>query len=353
MTDALLEAAVANWAPRFSANGVDPSDFAAITRDLTRWDDWCAAWSVAAEGHLALGEAALAEGRTRSAGEALARAATYFHFAQFLFDQAPEERHVAHARAVEALNRALPHLDPPAERLEIDFEGSTLVGILRTPPGEGPHPTVVLVAGLDSTKEEFREVEAAFLRRSVATFAFDGPGQGEAGHLAIRADWENVGAAVLSRLAAHEAVDAARVGVWGVSLGGYYAARIASANLGYVATICLTGPYDFSGSWDGLNPLTRAAFVARSHSANEDDARAAAARLTLAGRAEDITTPLLVIAATRDRLISWHDAERLAREAGATATLVVLENAVHGAANVTYRHRPLSADWMAQHLGAA
>ena len=353
MTDALLETAVANWAPRFTANGVDPSDFARITTSLTRWDDWCEAWSRGAEEHLALGEEHLAAGHDRSAGEALARAATYFHFGQFLFDVDGAQREKAHARAVEALSRALPLLEPPGRRELIAFEDATLVGVLRTPPGPGPHPTVILVAGLDSTKEEFREVERAFLDRGLATFALDGPGQGEAGHLALRADWENVGAAVLAHLATLEDLDATRVGVWGVSLGGYYAARLASAGLAIAATVCLTGPYDFSTSWEGLNPLTRHAFITRSHSDSDDEALAVARTLSLDGRAENITAPLLVIAAQRDRLISWRDGERLAGEARGETTLVILPDGTHGGANVIYRHRPLSADWMAHHLRAA
>lgn len=353
MTDALLETAVANWAPRFSANGVDPSDFARITGPLTRWDDWCAAWSRGAEEHLALGDEHLGAGRTRSAGEALARAATYFHFGQFLFDVDPAQRVRAHARAVDALTRALPLLDPPGRRELISFEGTSLVGVVRTPAGPGPHPVVILVAGLDSTKEEFRDVERAFLDRGLATIALDGPGQGEAGHLALRADWESVGAAVLAHLETLPDLDATRVGVWGVSLGGYYAARLASADLPIAATVCLTGPYDFSTSWEGLNPLTRHAFVTRSHSASDEEAHAVARTLSLRGRAEAITAPLLVIAAKRDRLISWHDAERLASEARGETTLVVLDEGNHGGANAIYRHRPLSADWMAQHLRAA
>jgi hypothetical protein len=34
MADVLLETAVANWGPRFTANGVDASDYARITAPL-------------------------------------------------------------------------------------------------------------------------------------------------------------------------------------------------------------------------------------------------------------------------------------------------------------------------------
>ena len=42
--------------------------------------------------------------------------------------------------AVRCLSDALPHLDPPGERVEIPFDGGVLAGDLRRPAGPGPHP---------------------------------------------------------------------------------------------------------------------------------------------------------------------------------------------------------------------
>ena len=351
MADSLLDTAIANWGPRFIANGVDAGDFSRITADLASWDEWCAAWSRGAQAHLDLGEAALDEDRFLSAGESFARAATYFHFAKFLFVHDRDQAREAQRRAVETLTRALPLLDPPGRREVIDFDGSSLVGILRTPAGRGPHPTVILIAGLDSTKEEFREVERAFLDRRMATFALDGPGQGEVEwSLAITPDWERVGAAVLAHLATLPDVDARRVGVWGVSLGGYYAARLAASDLPIVATIALAGPYDFGASWSGLNALTRLAFQVRAHCDTPHEAERRAQELTLEGRAASISTPLLVIMGARDRLFPVSDARRLVAEAAGATQLLLLDEGNHACANVIYRHRPYSADWMAQHL---
>jgi 2,6-dihydroxypseudooxynicotine hydrolase len=351
ITDDLLEMAITNWAPRFTANGVDVGDYARITQGLTQWDDWCDAWCEGAAQHVALGESAWSEDRYLSAGECFSRAATYYHFGKFLFVHRPDQARIAHQKSVEVLNRSLPLLSPPGSRHEIPFETSKLVGIFRAPHGVGPHPTVLLVAGLDSTKEEFREVERAFLDRGVATFAFDGPGQGEAeATLPIRPDWGEVGAAVFDYLATLREVAINRVGVWGVSLGGYYAARLAAADLPIKATICLSGPYDFGSAWSHLNPLTQQAFEVRSHSSSPAQAAERARLLNLEGIANKITSPLLVIMGQRDRLFPWRDAERLVNEAQGESTLVLMEEGNHGCANVVYQHRPLSADWMAGEL---
>jgi pimeloyl-ACP methyl ester carboxylesterase len=353
MADARVMAAVEYWAPRFIANGVDPGDFARVTAAIADWDGWCAAWCRGAATHEELGRMALADGRCLSAGTHLAQAAVYYHFAKFLFVQDMDQLRTAHAAAVRCLADALPYLDPPGERIEIPFDGTTLAGILRRPPGLGPHPVVILIAGLDSAKEEFRRTEELFLRRGLATFAVDGPGQGEAEYdLAMRPDWEVPGAAIIDALASLPRLDPARTGIWGVSLGGYYAARLASADLRVRACIVLSGPYSFGENWYRLPQLSRDAFGVRSKASTEKEARRAADEFTLAGMAGQITAPMLIVAGRQDNIVGWQGSRRLADETGGAAKLLLLEEGNHGCANVPYLHRPYSADWMAHQLAS-
>ena len=350
MADSRVSAAISHWAPRFIANGVDSNDFARVTAQIETWDDWCERWSAAAAEHDELGRVALADGRLRSAGTHLAQASVYYHFAKFLFVDHPEQMQRAHMAAVRSLQDALPYLDPPGERVEIPFGGAMLVGILRHPAGAGPHPVVVLIPGLDSAKEEFRPTEDLFLSRGLATFSVDGPGQGEAEYaLAIRGDWEVPGAVIIDAVSALPGIDLARVGIWGVSLGGYYAARVA-VDPRVRACISLCGPYCLGDIWDQLPELTRAAFTVRSKSDSDAEARSRADELSMAGLAARISAPILIIAGQRDRIIPWQDARRLADEIGDAAELLLLAAGNHGCANVPYLHRPYSADWMARQL---
>ncbi|MBE1491556.1 alpha/beta hydrolase family protein [Plantactinospora soyae] len=351
--DDRVTSAIANWAPRFTTNGVAVADFERVTRAVTRWEDWCAAWSTVAAEHEALAVEAGAERRFRSAAQHHAQAAVYYHFAKFLFVQDLDQMRTAHAAAVRCLDAALPYLDPPGRRVEIPYDGSRLVGVLRLPAHRtGPHPLVVMIPGLDSAKEEFRSTEALFLERGVATFSVDGPGQGEAEYdLPIRGDWERPGAAILDAVSALDDVDPDRLGVWGVSLGGYYAPRVASGDDRVRACVALAGPYDFGSCWDQLPALTREAFRVRSRSTDDDAARKVAHTLSLDGRTSSITCPLLVVSGRRDRLIPWQHAERLTAEAAGPTTLLMLEEGNHGCMNVAARHRQRTADWMAARLG--
>ena len=231
MADSRVNAAISHWAPRFIANGIDYSDFVTVTSKIDAWDSWCERWCEAGTVHAELGRTALAKDQVRAAGAHLAQAAVYYHFAKFMFTGDIGQMRAAHQRAVRCLADAMPYLDPPGERVEIPFDGSVIAGILRRPAGPGPHPLVVLIPGLDSAKEEFRPTEDVFLSRGLATLSVDGPGQGEAEYdLAIRPDWEVPGAAIIDAASAQPGIDADRIGIWGVSLGGYYAARVAGGD---------------------------------------------------------------------------------------------------------------------------
>ena len=116
--------------------------------------------------------------------------------------------------------------------------------------------------------------------------------------------------------------------------------------------VALAGPFVFAENWDDRPVLTREAFRVRSKSADMDGARAVAKQLSLEGRAGLIRCPLLAVMGKQDRLIPWEDAARLVKEAGGPAELLLLEQGNHGCANLAPFHRQLTADWVAEQLGA-
>jgi 2,6-dihydroxypseudooxynicotine hydrolase len=304
--------------------------------------------------HEALGRVALNEARRLSAGEHLTTAAVCYHFGKFLFVHDRKAMRAAHERAVRCRMEALPHLSPPGERVEIPYDGITLKGVLRKPRGVERPPVVVMAMGLDSAKEEMDTNERVFLDRGLATLAFDGPGQGEAEYdLPICPEYEKPVAGVIDWLETRGDLDAGRAGLWGVSLGGYYAPRAAAYEPRVRACIALTGPFDFGQAFDRVPPLTRAAFTARSFAQSEAEARAVAERMTLEAAAPRITCPLYIVGARLDRVIPVEDAEKLAARAGGPVVLNLIEDATHVANNRIYKYRTQSADWMAARLGVA
>jgi dienelactone hydrolase len=357
MPDARVKSAIAHWAPRFVANGVPLTDFEEVTAGIERWEDWCKAWSARGAVHEEIGRKALADGQRRSAGEHLTRAAVCYHFSKFVFVVDYEQMKRAHGKAVECRNLALPLLDPPGQRVVIPYEGKQLYGNLRLPAGGqagAQPPVVVMCMGLDSAKEEMDTNESVFLARGMATLSFDGPGQGEGEYdFAIRGDYEAPVKAVADFLEKRSDVDPGRIGLWGVSLGGYYAPRAAAYEKRVKACIALSGPFDWADFFDKLPPLTRDTFRVRSKTKTDDEARKHAATLTLKQAAKRITCPLFVMMGKQDALVPWQEGERLAAAASGPVTRCFIEDGNHVANNRVYRYRPQSADWMAERLGLA
>jgi dienelactone hydrolase len=352
--DPRVEAAISHWAPRFVINGVPLTDFQEVTAAIERWEDWCAAWSARAAVHEALGNKSYADGFKLSAGEHWTRAAVCFHFGKFLFVNDMEQLRTAHRKALECRNKALPLLRPPGERVAIPYEGKQLYGNLRRPSGVAKAPIVVMCMGLDSAKEEMDDYENRFLERGVATLAFDGPGQGEAEYdFPICPEYEKPVKAVIDCLETRSDIDPNRIGVWGVSLGGYYAPRAAAFEKRIRACVALSGAYERSESFEGRPIINAEAFRVRSHSANLEEAAKVAVRMTLRGVAKNITCPIYIVAGTKDRLTPHTAAEKLASEVSGPCVLSVIDGGNHVVNNYWYRYRDQTADWMATQLGVA
>lgn len=369
MPDARVRGAIDHWAPRFIAMGVDYNDFVRTTGRIERWEDWLDAWTAVAEEHLELAADAEAAGRGRSAGEAYLHAAVCLHFAKFVWVLDADAHRVATERAIAAMAKAHALLDPTAERIEARLDGGVLAGNLRRPAGvERPPagaghpgrddtrpPLIILIPGLDSTKEEFFHWENAFLTRGMATLSMDGPGQGEAGfRLHIRHDYEVAVGAMLDALEARADLDLdlERVGAAGVSLGGYYAPRAAAFEPRIRAVAAISGPYNFGELWDDLPPLTRDAFTVKSGARNDRDGRERAHALDLAGVLGGLRQPALHVTGGLDRIVPWRQTERAARETP-NGVFVLYERGTHVCSNIPYRYRPLVADWLRDQLGGS
>jgi pimeloyl-ACP methyl ester carboxylesterase len=350
MPDERVAAAIAHWGPRFVANGVDMNDFRRVSSAVETWEEWLPAWVTNGDMHARSAQEAEALGRLRTAGFAWGRAALSYHFGKFVW-MLDERRHrSATLMAVEALRSACRHLDPTARRLEIPDGEIVLAANLRRPPGVPRAPLVVLLPGLDSTKEEFFAWEDVFLARGMATLSLDGPGQGETGFSSsIEPAYESAVTAALDHLELNGELDGGRIGVAGVSLGGYYAARAAAYEKRIEAAVGISGPFDFGACWETMPRPTRETLMQATGATDEEEGRAKASELNLYAAAERIEQPFLAIAGRQDRLVPWEQTKRQADEAPG-GEFVLFDEGSHVCNNIPYLYRPLAADWLAERL---
>ena len=356
MTDDSTREHLIGRLPRLIGSGVDYNDAMTVIADMKEVADWSRGWEAAGERHLKRGDEALAASNKISAGEAFFRAAISFHTGQSGNVEDPAEKLRVQTRQREAYLKAMPHLQPPTERIEIPFDEIEFPGNLRLPENRGSTkvPCVLLNAGADSTKEEFFTLENEFLKRGLATCAFDGPGQGMTWQkMKLRPDFEAPVGAVIDVLEKRPELDANRFGIWGRSMGGYAAPRVAAHDKRIKACIALGGYFDMASFWDTSSDVLLDILQFAFGADDRTQARETARRYTLSGAAENIECPVLVVHSDGDDICPLTEAQRTATTVGDNAELVVFEGGNHCCDNMPAQARPLMADWMAKQLSAA
>jgi 2,6-dihydroxypseudooxynicotine hydrolase len=349
--DPQVDLIFSHFTPRYVATGVDPNDLNGLIARIERWEDWCRLWSEEANRHERLGNEAAARGRIVTAAEAYLRAAIYYHYAKHLFADRADEYRAAHDNMLRCYQAAAPHTRYPMRRLEFPYDGAHLAGYLRLPENVQCPAVAVILPGLDACKEELHAWSEAFLDRGLATLTLDGPGQGETAFaLPVTPHWGRVLGAVIDGLRQRSDVDGGSVGVVGQSLGALYAPLAAAQEPRLKACISNCGPFDWSRILPQMPKVSQEVFRVRSHSSSMAEAQKAAAQLTMEGQAENIRCPLLVVFGGGDRLIPPSEGERLAHAARGRSEFVLYPEGNHVCFNISYKFRPLTADWMAEAL---
>lgn len=332
------------WAPRMIVQGIDYNDMVTTSARIRVWDDWCREWCKTAAMHEELAREAEARGATASATEAYFLAAMAYHFACNNFPQDLNQYIPAAKKRVECYAKAAP-------RHEVPFENFRMAAYLRVPPGVERPPVVGIISGLESTKEEARTMEDGLLSRGLATFTFDGPGQGESwfqGGLIV--EFERATSAVIDYLEKLPQVDVNRLGVFGPSMGGYLSPRSAACDQRIKACAFAGGMYDRSRVLNRLDDPFEFARVSHIWKVYDKQKLIELHRqCTLEGLAPKIRCPLLVIHGTKD-FVPVAQAKRIYDEASGPKEWVLLEGGNHVCNNLPYRYRPLVGDFLAKHL---
>jgi 2,6-dihydroxypseudooxynicotine hydrolase len=352
--DARLEDVLRIHSGRLVGDGVPVPDVQEAETSLASWDEWFEFWARKAQRYETLADEALAQGRRRSAGLLYWYGSLAYQYAQFLWFHDLPVREAGQRQKQRLYDRAASLLSPPAERFAVELDGLSIPGFLRLPAGAGPHPAVVLLGGLESTKEESYLFENLCLERGLATCTFDGPGQGELFFQArLRPDFERFTSAVVDYLTTRPEIDAARLGVLGRSLGGYYAVRSAAVDRRFSACVAWGAMFDLS-HYDRLHSSAQQGFA---YVAGFDTPAEAAAYLRqaidLSDVAEQLRCPLYVLHGAQDDLMPMPQLEKLRQMTKSVPEAVwdVPPDGNHCCHNLYHVVRPRMADWLAQQLG--
>lgn len=285
---------------------------------------WVEAWRALGEKLAARGAAEEARGFRGGAGRKFLRAAVYFFTAERMAPHHGPDRMPIYHRMLDCFRRGVTLRAEPVEFVEVPFQRHLLPALFYRAPGPGPHPAMIHFDGFDVTKEwmHLSRMPHELALRGISTLMVDHPGIGGALRLLglpTSARTEDWAAAAMDWLERRDDVDAARVGVVAMSLGGYYAPRAAAFEKRLACCVA------WGARWD--NALSHGRILADPNAARSvsgwvdhakwvygsedlDVVRARIAEMTLEGVAEHITCPLLVVHGENDRQVPTDQAER-------------------------------------------
>lgn len=222
-------------------------------------EGWFSAWWGLAERSLETASSSSLAGHRVSAAEAYLRASAYYGVAVNALSGLPETGRIAptFAKQETAWNGFIDHSLVSAERVSIPYEGGSLPGwFFRADSPSGA--TLVAVNGSDGSRASvWASCAASALRRGNNVLIFDGPGQQSQlfeHNVPFRFDWEKVLTPVYDFVARLDAVDASKIGIYGISQGGYWVARGLAFEHRFAAAIVDPGIVDVSASWTSQIP---------------------------------------------------------------------------------------------------
>lgn len=194
-------------------------------------------------------------GHGYSAAHAYLRACNYYHMGERFRTPKDKAGLDAFRKGVECFHRHAALTDLKIEVVEVPYEGKSLPGyfVHARNARSKRAPCVVFFDGLDVTKEiQFVRGVPDLVKRGISCLVMDGPGTGEAIRFRgfnLRHDYEVAGSACVDYLEKRADVDASRIGIVAISLGGYYAPRCAAMEPRFRACIAWGAQWDYHATW--------------------------------------------------------------------------------------------------------
>ena len=246
--------------------GMRATDAERICNTITRLDRdvWARAWSAVGREYESEADALAAGGGAADAlRELYLLAFNYYRIGRYPCAGSPLQ-FKAYEDSVKVYHKASRYFAPAMEVIRVPFGDQVLTGYLQKPPGVHKPPVVMHWGGVDGWKEDRLRAQSWLNQAGMAGFAIDMPGTGESPVRFTDPNAEKTFAVLIDYLLTRDDIDATRLGVWGGSFGGYWAARLAFVEARRLRGAVIHGSnvhYGFQEAW--LRPaLTQKASAA-------------------------------------------------------------------------------------------
>ncbi|OFW05457.1 MAG: hypothetical protein A3I61_14685 [Acidobacteria bacterium RIFCSPLOWO2_02_FULL_68_18] len=279
-------------------------------------ESWMSEWTRVAEKNEQLAEEYAAAGFKQTAHEYYRRAQDFWSNATVYAAEHHPKQLPTYRKMRETFDKAWQLARPPFERVKVPYEGKMLEGYFRKPGGGTGtrYPAVIAFQGADSMAENTIMGGGSYASRGMAYLVVDLPGQGSAMRLqglALPPDTERVVKALVDYLATRPDVDTSRLGMQGISMGGWSVPRAVTAEKRIKAVWMASGALSLATDlFDYYPPIQdRVRWIIGAKDLAE--ARKKVREYTTEGRAHLIECTMLIGYGADDRIMDSQGAFRL------------------------------------------
>ena len=137
-------------------------------------------------------------------------------------------------------------------------------------------------------------------------------------------------------IAGRDDLDSDRIGIWGVSMGGYFAARAAAFDKRLKACVSISGPFEYGPKLKHMPAISQDTFRVRAHCGTDADAQAVADTMTLKDINQTIDCPLFVLTGENDKITPPDNTRQINSIATGENHFLLIDDAGHVANNRRY-----------------
>lgn len=342
---------------RMMASGLDHTDYTRIIDRVGRGEDHVSVCEELGDKWFAAAEEELKNGHRETAQIFFINAAAVYRIGEYDIIAITDERLRIYRKLLDSYSRGIQlYENMTAEKVSLPYHNAKLSGWLLLPKqAPGDVPVVVATGGLTGFKEEVHTIAVSLVERGLGVLLIDGPGQGESLYFNqsyYEVEHEKAYEVIFDYLLSRSAIGG-KIGLFGASFGGYLVARAAGFLSGQLGgCVCRGGSYQ-PEEMISVYPNALEKLAIRFGKDIDDVKAHFLSKMTMAGIAEKITCPLLIIHNEQDPLFPVAGAKRIFQEASSTdKTLKIYPGFDHCATFDATEVQRYLVDWFADRLFA-
>jgi 2,6-dihydroxypseudooxynicotine hydrolase len=338
--------------PRFIAHGANSLDVSVIQGklDARPTDNWCALWSDLAKDYEEKSQKNLENNNMDDAKYQLLKAQVYYRIASYPFPL-DTDRKAAYDRSVELFKQYIKFMDNAPKLISLSQETKHIEGYFRLPRKDQKVPLVIILPGLDWTKEECFWFEDQFLDKGFATFSMDMPGTAGS-EWALRSDSDRMVQKVVEYFKKDSAIVSDKIFIVGFNFGGYWGLKVAAKDAGVRGVVAVDAPVHYAFEANYLSQMPRFMadmFVKTTGARDYQEMYKILGKMSLKDQdlLRSLRCPLLIIGAGRELFIPKEDLYIFTDELQRPPAVKIFPKQQYGVVdNYQSEIYPLITDWL-------